>query len=404
MFRQTEHIEIAVAGITIALLAYIQIRVLPVDAADRGVSQVTVLAGISLTTLCALAGSFLARKEYRAGLLLLQFLAYLLLLHGLKGASMAAELMLLCLLVLHVSLRLSLVFALTADALILTCTTLVGKSVGSIDAVRIEVPMLGALFAFLAEIAVYYRERLVHAASTIDFQARSLENLTAANHSFVAHIESVEAESAERERLMITRELHDAIGYSMTNIVMMMNASRYLIDEEPEKLAEYCLKTKELASSTLQDTRRILYRLRGVAAQIPPSLPIFFARLCADFSRATGVRTDCHVGNLPACMEERVFIMLFRSVQVGFINALRHGNTEHIVLAFWLADTELRMRVWNDTRITLPDPEVAGEGIGLRGIRERLATVGGSLSYRPVIDGFEIVVTIPREETGLAPD
>jgi signal transduction histidine kinase len=189
----------------------------------------------------------------------------------------------------------------------------------------------------------------------------------------------------------------------MTNIAMMMNASRYLRDENPEKLVEYCQKTKELASSTLQETRQILYKLRAVSGQATQSAPVFFARLCRDFSEATGVTTDCHVGNLPPSVNERVFGTLFRAVQVGFINALRHGSAGHIVLAFWVTEAELIMRIWNDTPLKALDP-AAGEGIGLRGIRERLEVLNGRLSYGPVTDGYQVMIRIPREETGIAAD
>jgi len=399
LVRGPERIEIAVTGISVVVLFYVNLVGLRVT--DTALDRFTILAGCCAAFLCVAAGSLLARRALRIACLLLLFLDCLMVLSAFGGRSLGAELLLLLLLEVSVSLRFPLPIALAADAAVLGFATLVGVSLGSTAARRIEVLLFGGLIAYLAGLAVFYRERLVRSAHTVDFQARSLENLAAANHSFVAHLESAKAESAERERLMITRELHDAIGYSLTNIAMMMSASRYLREENPQKLVEYCQKTRELASSTLQETRQILYKLRVVTEKAIENPPLFFTRLCQDFAQATGVLTECHLGNLPASLDDRVFTALFRSVQVGFINALRHGSTAHIRLAFWLTDAELRMRVWNDTPIRLPDAEVAGEGIGLRGVRERLEAVSGSLSYGPVPDGYEMVVTIPREETGI---
>ena len=234
--------------------------------------------------------------------------------------------------------------------------------------------------------------------NALSFQRRSVENLAAANRSFIEHMENVEAESAERERLRITRELHDSIGYSMTNMAMMMSASRYLIEEDPDKLLEYCSKTKNLASTTLRETRQILYKLRTTGKRAIPSTPNFFIKLCLDFAEATGVQTDCNVGNLGGKLSERVFATLFRTVQVAFINALRHGNAQHITLSFWLAEDELRMHVWNNIQGSADDYDAMSEGIGLNGIRERLEIMRGRLKLGPVADGFEFVVTIPREE------
>jgi signal transduction histidine kinase len=404
MFRRPERIEIAFACISTALLLYVAASVGLVRGANPPRYPSIVYACAALTAICVVGASVVSRRAYRAGLLLLQCILYVILLYALEGLRPYAEVLLLSLIEMHISLRLSVVRALLCNLAVLVCTTLIGVSLGGSAVSRIEMVVTGGLVVFLAEVAVYYRELLVRATNTVDFQRRSLENLAAANHSFVEHLENVEAESADRERLRITRELHDSIGYSMTNMTMMMNASRYLIRENPDKLVEYCQKTKELASSTLQETRQILYKLRAVGAQAVQSPPMFFARLCRDFGEATGVRTDCHVGNLPSAVGDRVFATLFRAVQVGLINALRHGNTGHITLAFWLTADELRMKIWNDTPLYPLDLATMGEGIGLRGIRERLETLRGELTYGPVADGFELAVTIPREETGIAAD
>ena len=203
--------------------------------------------------------------------------------------------------------------------------------------------------------------------------------------------------------MLITRELHDCVGYAMTNIAMMMNAAQYLKQENPEKLVEYCRKTKTLASDTLQETRQILYRLRGIASQGTMSPALFFTRLCKDFAEVTGVDTECHLGNMPLTVSESVFNTLFRAVQVGFINALRHGNTDHIALSFWVAGSEMRMSIRNNVPDGVVLPPVIGEGIGLRGVRERVDSLSGSMSHGPTADGYRLDLTIPCEEVAIAP-
>ena len=239
-------------------------------------------------------------------------------------------------------------------------------------------------------------------SEVIDVQYRSLENLVAANHSFIEQLENVEIESAEKERQRITRELHDEIGYAMTNISMMMNASRGLLDTSPETLLEYCKKTRQIAANTLRETRMTLYKLRGIEQKVTQNPAIIFTKLCQDFDAATGIRTECHSGNLATRINEAIFSVLYRGVQVGFINALMHGNARHIRLSFWVDDDELLMRIWNDTTMSAADSAVIAEGIGLKGMFERLSVVGGTLRYGAVIDGFEFVVSIPKEELSRA--
>ena len=116
------------------------------------------------------------------------------------------------------------------------------------------------------------------------------------------------------------------------------------------------------------------------------------------------IRRYCVHKRVQDRMNEVVFNVLFRGVQVGFINALRHGNAGHIRLSFWVSDDSLRMRIWNDTAISAADSAVITEGIGLRGMYERLETVGGALRFGTVADGFEFVISIPKDELNRATD
>ncbi|MBT3271543.1 MAG: hypothetical protein HN368_00190, partial [Spirochaetales bacterium] len=228
--------------------------------------------------------------------------------------------------------------------------------------------------------------------------------LHSASQSFIEHLENVEEESAERERFRITRELHDEIGYSMTNVTMMMNAAPHLVTENTSKLLEYCLETKQVASRTQRETRKILYKLRDIQKQALPGLPIFFSKLCMEFSKATGIHTECNTGNLPERINENIRNILYRTVQVGFINGLRHGNAGHIKLFFWQDKDELRMTIWNDVMERVVDVSSMHEGIGLKGVRERIESVRGKISMGQSAGGFRLQVAIPSIEVSIESD
>jgi signal transduction histidine kinase len=395
VLRKPEGIEVAFGAIAVALLVVggtaVSLR------GDLVLDHVVLLAAFLVAVICVLAGGFLSRRRHQSAALALHFAATLLAAVVIRGLGRTTDILLLVLLQMHIALRLPVAWAAACHGLTLVVFTTVTMGIHGSAFDRVEVLIIGAVSAILAETVIVYRERLVHMSNRVAAQHQSLENLAAANQSFVAHLESVGAEAAERERLMITRELHDCVGYAMTNITMMMNASSYLHRKDPDKLLEYCEKTKALASTTLQETRQILYRLRSVASQGTPNLPLYLTRLCRDFEQATGVRTECNLGNLPSTVSEAVFNTLFRTVQVGFINAVRHGNTGHIVVSFWLTDECLRMSIWNDVPADVTLTEATDEGIGLRGIRERLDNVGGTMAYGQIAHGYQLTVSIPCE-------
>ncbi|MBT3273207.1 MAG: hypothetical protein HN368_08645 [Spirochaetales bacterium] len=290
--------------------------------------------------------------------------------------------------------------ALRFSALIASVSSLVVIALGIISHYSgnfLHQLLIGAIHFGVAGISILfveYRERLSTAVQEVSDHKRSLKNLTAASHSFITQMEQIEAKSEERERLRITRELHDVIGYSMTSISMMMNASKYLLHQNPVKLVEYCERTKELSGETLRETRNILYKFREIGKANRPPLPVFFGRLCKDFQKSTGITTECHIGNINTSVNEPIFNALFRTVQVCFINALRHGLARNIRLFVWDNDETLNMSIWNDDKSSMANA-VISQGIGLTGVQERLDNLGGKLTANPVDDGFKVKIEIP---------
>ena len=398
VFRKPEPIEITILGISFLLLCSSAAFFYRNTGASAIEFPEVVYLAFVVIGLCLLGEVILMRASVRFTVMLIHSLLFIVLIDALENRFVIIELMMIFVLIIQISLRFSILYGSFFGGVVLLAAVSIGFSSGGVMSDRAYVFLLGGLFIFLGETIKFYREQLVEKSNALNLSRRSLTNLTAANHSFVAHLEDVEADSAERERFRITRELHDSIGYSMTNIAMMMNASRHLIEENPDKLVEYCQSTKSLASSTLHETREILYKLRAVGKPIMQSPPIFFARLCRDFTEATGVVAECNSGNLPAEINERVFNAVFRTIQVGFINALRHGAAGHIRVFFWLSEAELRMTIWNSMQEGGQAAFTITEGIGLKGIRERLEVVDGNVSFGQVIDGFELVITIPRRE------
>ena len=404
IFRKPQNIEYPVLSLSVVCLLYVffTIDLEVIDALPYQTAAVR--AGLISVFVCLCGEMFLRRNTLRIGILLAHFVVVIATIAVLRGRYVVGELMLVSLFILQSSLRLSFLRGFLLSGIPLLSISLIGFNLGGAVNDRIVILLFGSFWTFVTGIIMFYRERIVENSNVIDVQYRSLENLVAANHSFIEHLENVEIESAEKERQRITRELHDEIGFAMTNISMMMNAARGLLDTRPETLLDYCKKTRQIATNTLRETRMTLYKLRGIERAVTQNPAIFFTKLCLDFAVATGIRTECHPGNLMAKINDAILNVLYRGVQVGFINALRHGNARYIKLSFWVNDDELLMRIWNDTILSAADTAVLTEGMGLKGILERLSVVGGTLRYGTVSDGFELVVTIPQEELSRATD
>ncbi len=219
----------------------------------------------------------------------------------------------------------------------------------------------------------------------------SILRLTNANVGFQQYATTVSERSTEDERRRISREIHDTVGYTLTNIKMTIEAS---LDALSQKRLEHLLQLLETmkvqALSGLSEARRSLRSLRSVEVSREGGIRLLH-RLIEAFMNATGVAVEASFGNIPYSYGEVIDLVLYRMVQEGMTNAFRHGKATLITINFWQNDDTLNV-VIRDNGIGAAD---YSEGIGLAGMSERIATLSGTLRAQSVADGFQLLATIP---------
>ena len=192
------------------------------------------------------------------------------------------------------------------------------------------------------------------------------------------------------ERNRITREIHDTIGYSLTNVAMMLEAAQDLAKNGPQRLLEKLRAARLQIQQGLENTRRALYLLRDKEETEPIGLPAI-QRMVSVFGRASGIQVDVEYGDLPLSSGNEMDGVMFHFIQESLTNAFRHGRASLIQVRFWRQNGEYRIVV-RDNGV---GAENISEGIGMTGMRERLGKLGGTLTVQNAADGFEIRALIP---------
>ena len=113
------------------------------------------------------------------------------------------------------------------------------------------------------------------------------------------------------------------------------------------------------------------------------------------FVESTGVNVHVEFGNLPWKLNRKVDHIIYRYLQEAMTNALTHGDAKNIDIRFWLSDGTISISIEDDGKGS-KDIE---QGIGLKGMTERLAEVSGRLSYENSSSGFFIRAEIPWSST-----
>jgi signal transduction histidine kinase len=328
--------------------------------------------------------------------------------HALHGISLFAAAQILGGAFLSCSLLFSLPFF-VESALYLEEGVAVGASIAAAtlvaggDALRYRaVPTPGRLDDLLAYVTVSgvtiflltavlrNRERIVARDERIQALDSAVNSLSNANRAFQIYADSIEAQSAEEERKRITRELHDTVGYALTSIIMTINAEKVLLGEVRPDASELLDSMRLQAEQTLEETRRILYRLRAIPTGAPAGLAAI-EHLMRTFQSATGVVVELRRGNYPHTCGSAIDEVILRFIQEGLLNAFRHGKATRVTVNLWQRERELSVSIWDNGS----GSAAIAEGIGLQGMRERFGSLGGHVDPHDAPDGFEIVGVIP---------
>lgn len=205
---------------------------------------------------------------------------------------------------------------------------------------------------------------------------------------------SSEQSAALRERRRISRDIHDSIGYTLTNVFYMLDACRQMVLAGAENAVKQIEEAMALSQSALQDIRRSVRTLRD------PAKPTYsWMAAVQDLVRLFAATTKVHVALRP--VDHRLELAkekgatIYRVVQECLTNAFRHGQAKHINITLSVQQDGLTIRVKDDGC----GAESFVMGCGMNGMRERLEAHGGWLSVetKPGL-GFLVNGWLPIEE------
>jgi two-component system sensor histidine kinase DesK len=195
----------------------------------------------------------------------------------------------------------------------------------------------------------------------------------------MAHDEIAQlAKTAERER--IARDLHDLLGHTLSLIVIKSELASKLFTVQPERAAIELRDIEETARRALAEVRETVsgYRTRGLgdelieaaqtleAAGVKPQVPATAPRLHAQ-----------HEATLALVLREAI------------TNVVRHAGASQCSVEIATSGAATRLIVTDDGC-----GKIRREGNGLRGMRERISELGGSLTLDSAA-GTRIEVALP---------
>lgn len=198
-------------------------------------------------------------------------------------------------------------------------------------------------------------------------------------HGQLQQLSSQVLTAHEAERKRIARELHDDTGQALTSILVRLRLLEKTADDE--LVRSNMAELRELTSSALDSVRRMAVDLRPSALDDLGLIAALHA-YADKYANSWPIRVSFSAEGLKRRLPGNVELVLYRVVQEALTNVAKHSGAESV-------EVKLRRRS-NTVTVTVTDDgrgfdmrevrRTEGSGLGLFGMRERLALVGGTVA------------------------
>jgi signal transduction histidine kinase len=232
-----------------------------------------------------------------------------------------------------------------------------------------------------------------------------LEKETAQHYDALAHakrrLEQLSARLLtiqEEERRRLSMELHDEVGQTLTALRLEISHAESIWRDAPPEVQERLERTRGLAEKTLQTVRDISLLLR------PPLLDDLglseaLQWQLEEFSRRTGIPVDFSEESLEDLLPEPYKICAYRIVQEALHNCETHAEASTVRVCARQSALGLFVQIEDDGRgfvFNLEPAAIPAGGLGILGMQERAAMLGGSLEIDSVRGrGTRIALWLP---------
>lgn len=196
-------------------------------------------------------------------------------------------------------------------------------------------------------------------------------------------------ESQEQDRKKISREIHDSIAQTMSNVVIKAEVCNRLLSVDIDKTKYELNNLKLLTRRALQDVRRIIYDLRPMSLDdlgIVPTLERHLKKI----SEENNLTIDFDIKGTTCKLENIIDVALFRIAQEILNNIIKHAKAKKVQVNLIFSDKYVELFIKDDGKGF--DSEKTNNGLsinsgyGIRGMRERINLLGGDFVIKSEIN------------------
>lgn len=231
---------------------------------------------------------------------------------------------------------------------------------------------------------------------------RALQQSQRQLRQLAEHLETAK----EDERKRISRDIHDELGQNLLALRIDISMLAARTEHSHPHLYQRVAMVLGNVDATIKSVRGIMNELRPLVLDL--GLQAALEWQIKDFKKRSGIACELLVPDdaVFAAIGSKVDIVLFRIVQEGLTNVLRHARATRVELCLQAQDEQLILSIRDDGVGALPEQGKQSGGFGLLGIAERIAALGGEFDFgnSRAKPGCSLIVRIPLAGQGQRPD
>lgn len=201
--------------------------------------------------------------------------------------------------------------------------------------------------------------------------------------------QEVETLAATLERTRIAQEIHDSLGHTLTTLDIQLEVAQKMRDRDPQIALQAVDTAKQLASQSLQDVRHALQTLRSSTVNLNEAVMALVEQTRQHNSFTIQAQLD--LPPLPLQASHQLYCVIKESL----MNVHKHAAANHVVLNSQTTPEEIYLS-FSDDGVGF-NTNLPYSGFGLRGMQERIESLGGKIQIRSSPNqGTEITIILPR--------
>jgi signal transduction histidine kinase len=202
--------------------------------------------------------------------------------------------------------------------------------------------------------------------------------------------------AAADERRRIAREVHDVIAHSLSVTLLHTTAARRGLQEDRDidDAVEALEQAEQIGRQAMADIRRTVGLLDGAPMKVTPEPRVDdIVGLVDDFVRA-GLQVDLDTDGPFQRVSAGVGLALYRITQESLANIAKHAPDSQSTVTLTVSPASAKLSIVNKLPVAVA-ATTASDGSGVRGMRQRVQLLGGTIDVGPSGDGWAVRAEIP---------